>query len=108
MRRLPTLLLALGLLAGLTACSSSQDGQSAFDATATQGCMKHQAKAPAAADQAGKAKIGAALAVLRYYAAHGKEDFCDGKPASAKDLMWMRLFVDQGADGSAVARWLRP
>lgn len=108
MRRLPTLLLALGLLAGLTACSSSQDSASAFDATATQGCMKHQAKAPAAADQAGKAKIGAALAVLRYYAAHGKEDFCDGKPASAKDLMWMRLFVDQGADGSAVARWLHP
>lgn len=108
MRRRSALALGLGMLAGLTACSSSQDSASAFDATATQGCMRHQAKAPAAADQAGKAQIGAALAVLRYYAAHGKEDFCDGKPASAKDLMWMRLFVDQGADRSAVARWLRP
>ncbi len=96
------------MLAGLTACSSGHDGKSAFDATATQGCMRHQAKAPAAADQAGKAPIGAALAVLRYYTAHGKEDFCDGKPASAKDLLWMRLFVAQGADSSAVARWLHP
>lgn len=70
--------------------------------------MQHQAKAPAASDQASKASVGSSLAVLRYYTAHGQETFCDGKPATATDLKWMRLYVAQGADGSHVARWLHP
>lgn len=121
----PLLAGALVLVAGLAGCSSDSPratsapaaapsspaaAVSAFDATATRpDCMTHQSKLPTAADKGGAGTdLAHRLAVLRYYTAHGSQSFCDKAPAAAADLAWMRLYVEEGADASHVARWVRP
>jgi len=106
----------LAVLALLTAgCSSASPSRpaSAFDAgafdkgAAAPGCMRHQQRSPTAADNGGPgADTARRLAILRYYTANGNAPFCDGKPADATDLSWMRNYLDQGADRSHVARWV--
>lgn len=109
-------LAVLGVLALLTAgCSSAGPSHptSAFDAAAFDkgatgpGCMRHQQRSPTAADQGGPgADTARRLAILRYYTANGNAPYCDGKPADATDLSWMRNYLAQGADRSHVARWV--
>lgn len=85
--------------------SSAASATTNFDATPTKGCMQHQPKNPSQADVEAK-DVAHSLSVLRYYTANGQEAYCDAKPATDKDLRWMRLYVSQGADAAKVARWL--
>lgn len=90
---------ALAALAGLSvatlsACSGGDGGR--LDAGKPgQTCLVHQHADPAPKYRGGEnAKTADVLAFLGYYTAHGNQRFCDGKPATAHDRVWVALYTE--------------
>jgi hypothetical protein len=90
-------LAAATLVAG---CGSSSSGpafttQSGVQAdAAAQSCLVHQKSDPTADYNGGpNGKTTDVLTFLAYYTANGNKQFCDGKPATAKDKAWAALYA---------------
>jgi hypothetical protein len=61
---------------------------------ATQSCLVHQKSHPTADYQGGpNGRTTDVLTFLAYYTANGNKQFCDGKPATAKDKAWAALYA---------------
>lgn len=97
---------ACGIMLSAAACSgASHQAHANANATGfnsqghkTLSCMAHQRTAPAASDRPGPHEDPTAvLAVLRYYTANGNRPYCDGKPATDIDRLWISLYLAGGA-----------
>ncbi|WP_405581749.1 hypothetical protein [Streptomyces sp. NBC_01190] len=89
------LTLAAAALA-LTGCAASGPRTGAFDSTTDSRrahCRAHQRVLPDG-DYTGGAggRTLAVLGMLKYYTAKGALPFCDGRPATAQDTAWTRLY----------------
>ncbi|MFJ5228381.1 hypothetical protein ACIQBJ_00650 [Kitasatospora sp. NPDC088391] len=89
------------LLAG---CSGPERGSlDAQPATPSPPCLVHQSREPAERYTAGRdADTAAVLEMMRYFTAHGSAPYCDGKPPTATDLAWRRLYTGLGGDPAKV------
>ena len=96
------------LLAGCTAQGATAAGVKFDDeGLADVACMKHQPAPPSANyTDADGGPVNEVMPVLRYYTAHGKKGFCDGKGASDADKAWAAVYVELGADKANVAKLL--
>lgn len=104
--------LGLTLLTG--ACSAGaavEDPGPLFDSEGgrTVACMVHQPAPPGSRYTDPQHQDTAeVLTVLHYYTVNGSKTYCDQKPPSAVDRRWAQLYVDLGADPTAVRRLLPP
>lgn len=107
--RSAAVLLLAAAAAGCARGGASDTASRAFDDTGLTGvaCMQHQTRQPTSAYRSGPdLNSPRQVRMLRYYTSNGNKDFCDGRPATAVDRAWMRLYVDAGARPDGVARWL--
>ncbi|XVV05994.1 hypothetical protein ACQPW3_11655 [Actinosynnema sp. CA-248983] len=101
------------LCAVLVGCSAVEpappDPGPVFDneGAADVSCLQHQPQPPGARYTDDRIRrTDEVLPVLRYYTAHGRKPFCDGKPPSPTDRSWAELYVRLGADRANVATLL--
>jgi len=106
------------VLLAAAACSSSSSSPAPPTATTpaavfdTQGsnpvtCMTHQRRQPTAAYRAGAAAVSELeLPMLAYYTANGNKAYCDARPPTATDRVWLTLYVHDGAEPVHVQRYL--
>lgn len=101
-----TALAVAALSACAVACTGSGNDKNSerapFEAAPTTAtCQEHQRSRPGSEytspEEGDTAKV---LNVLEHYTANGRKPYCDGKPATATDLAWARLYVDMGADAA--------
>lgn len=67
---------------------------------ATVPCMVHQKRPPDAAYGGPNADPLLTFKMLHYYTANGRRPFCDGRPPTSVDRMWLHLYVDDGAEAA--------
>jgi hypothetical protein len=97
------LLVLAGCTQGATAAGVKFDDEGLADVA----CMKHQPAPPGANyTNSDGGPTDEVLPVLRYYTAHGKKGYCDGKGPSDVDKAWAAVYVDLGADKANVAKLL--
>ncbi|MFY9805908.1 MAG: hypothetical protein WCC38_13460 [Pseudonocardiaceae bacterium] len=73
----------------------------------TVACMVHQPAAPGSRYTDPQRRDSAqVLTLLHYYTVNGSKPYCDGKPPSAVDRRWAKLYVALGADPGNVGRLL--
>lgn len=93
----------LGLLTAclLTGCSGGPAAQAVFHVqrgvvpqAAEQSCQLHQTDAPTSGYRGGQASQPTLeLPFLAYFTANGDKPYCDGKPPTATDKEWAKLYV---------------
>jgi hypothetical protein len=105
-------LLAIALVAG---CSGGgPPAQAVFHVqsgvrpqTAARPCQLHQTDAPTSAYRGGpNSDPTLELPFLAYFTANGNKPYCDGRPPTATDRAWARLYVELTGDTAAVQRVL--
>lgn len=75
---------------------ASGDSKGAFR-TADGSCQIHQSALPSTAYTGGvNGDTEAILIMMGSYTAHGTQPYCDGRPATAVDRAWSRLYVRLG------------
>lgn len=108
------LALLIGSLA-LAGCSGGQPStQAVFQVqqgvqpnAASQPCQLHQTQAPTPDYGGGPHGVTArTLPFLAYYTANGDKRYCDGKPPTATDKKWARLYVQLTGNTAAVSQIL--
>jgi hypothetical protein len=93
-RLLTTLITAVAATALTGACGSQDTG--AFR-TADGNCQVHQTTRPGTAYTGGtRADTESIMIMMGSYTAHGRQPYCDGRPATAADQTWRRLYVRLG------------
>ena len=85
----------------LTGCSGGPAPQAVFHVqsgvrpqTAARPCQLHQTDAPSSAYRGGPdSDPSLELPFLAYFTANGDKPYCDGKPPTATDKEWAKLYV---------------
>ncbi|MGB6165049.1 MAG: hypothetical protein WCF33_22125 [Pseudonocardiaceae bacterium] len=102
----------IGFTLCAVACSATpaaQDPGPVFDNEGgrTVNCMVHQPASPGSryTDPQRRDTVEV-LTLLHYYTDNGSKPYCDGKPPSAVDRSWAQLYVELGANPTAVQRLL--
>ncbi|WP_035851461.1 hypothetical protein [Kitasatospora azatica] len=87
-----------------TGCASTKEGRfDAQPATPTPTCQKHQSQEPGTRyTDSENSDPMSVLEMMRFYTANGAKAYCDGKPATATDRQWTRLYRALGGDPSHV------
>lgn len=105
---------AVAALFALTACTSGggdtkgdarpDDGGAFAPAPASASCQEHQTRVPGTDyTSAEEGDTGKVFELLRHYTAHGLKPYCDGRPPTALDRTWAKLFLGFGADAGLIA-----
>lgn len=101
-RILTASLTAIAATALTVACGSQATG--AFR-TADGTCQIHQTALPGKAYTAGThADTESIMVMMGAYTSHGRQPYCDGRPATAADQAWRRLYVQLGGTPLNVAQ----